>query len=83
VSCDFSSQESKPPLGPSQQLQGQLQTQHSVDINNSIMEQYSINSKKLQGSTGEKNALMQKSKQTNKKQSTDNNNTNNNFINSN
>jgi hypothetical protein len=29
----------------SQQLQGQLQTQHSVDIGNYIMEQYKIKSK--------------------------------------
>jgi hypothetical protein len=30
---------------PSQQLQGQLQTQHSVDTSNYIMEQYNIKSK--------------------------------------
>jgi hypothetical protein len=30
---------------PSQQLQGQLQTQHSVNISNYIMEQYNIKSK--------------------------------------
>jgi hypothetical protein len=30
---------------PSQQLAGQLQTQHSVDTSNYIMEQYNIKSK--------------------------------------
>jgi hypothetical protein len=40
---------------PSQQLQGQLQTQHSVDTRNYIMDrQHKVNDK-LQLSTGEKN----------------------------
>jgi hypothetical protein len=43
---------------PSQQLQGQLQTEHSVDTRNYIMDKHR--------EAPEKNTLMQKSKQTNK-----------------
>jgi hypothetical protein len=49
----------------SQQLYGQLQTQHSVLVSNYIVEQYNIAKGKLQAST-EENTLMRKSKQTNK-----------------
>jgi hypothetical protein len=37
----------------SQQLYGQLQTQHSVHVSNYIVEQYNIAKGKLQASTGE------------------------------
>jgi hypothetical protein len=48
---------------PSQQLQGQLQTQHSADTGNYIMDkQHKVNDK-LQEITGG-NTLTQKSKQT-------------------
>jgi hypothetical protein len=46
----------------SQQLQGQLQTQHSVDTSNYIMEQYNIKSKTNYRQALEENTLMRKSK---------------------
>jgi hypothetical protein len=50
---------------PSQQIQGQLQTQHSVDTGNYIMEQYHIKSKtNYRQALEEGNTLIQKSKQT-------------------
>jgi hypothetical protein len=49
----------------SQQLQGQLQTQHSVDTGNLHYRQTEHEVKdKLQASTGGNNTLIQKSKQT-------------------
>jgi hypothetical protein len=42
----------------SQQLQGQLQTQHCVDTGNYIVEQYNIKSKTNYKQTQEKNTLM-------------------------
>jgi hypothetical protein len=68
---------------PSQAIQGQLQTQHSVDTGNYIMEQYNIKSKTNYGQALEKNTLMQKSKQTNKwsdDDDDDDDDNNNNFI---
>jgi hypothetical protein len=62
--------------------QGQLQTQHSVDTGNYIMEQYNIESKTNYSKHWRKNKLMQKSKETNKR-SDDNNIYNNNFSNTN
>jgi hypothetical protein len=53
---------------PSQQLQGQLQTQHSVDTDNYIMDRHNIKSKTNYSNHWRKNTLMQRSKQTNKKQ---------------
>jgi hypothetical protein len=51
---------------PSQQLHGKLQTQYNVDAANYIMNKHNTESKnKLQARTGEKNTLIQKSKQTN------------------
>jgi hypothetical protein len=50
---------------PSQQLQGQLQTRHSVDTGNYLMDKHNKVKDKSQTSTGGKNTLMQKSKQTN------------------
>jgi hypothetical protein len=52
---------------PSQQLQDQLQTQHSIDASNYIMEQYNIKSKTNYRQGLEENTLMRKSKQTNKR----------------
>jgi hypothetical protein len=52
---------------PSQQLQGQLQTQHSVDTSNYIMDKHDIKSKTNYRQVLEENTLMQRSKkQTNK-----------------
>jgi hypothetical protein len=51
---------------PSQQLQGQLQTQHSVDIGNYIMDKHCIKSKANYSQVQEKNTLMHIRKQTNK-----------------
>jgi hypothetical protein len=51
---------------PSQQLQGQLQTQHSADKSNYIMGKHNIKSKTNYSKYWRKNTLMQKSKQTNK-----------------
>jgi hypothetical protein len=49
---------------PSQQLQGQLQTQHSVDTSNYFIEQYNLKSKtNYRQALEKKNTLMQKSKQ--------------------
>jgi hypothetical protein len=50
----------------SQQLQGQLQAQHSVDTSNYITEQCNIKSKANYRQAMEKNTLIQKSKHTNK-----------------
>jgi hypothetical protein len=50
---------------PSQQPQGQLQTQHSVDTSNYIMDKHNIKSKTNYRQVLEENTLMQKSKQTN------------------
>jgi hypothetical protein len=50
---------------PSQQLQGQLQTQHSVDTNNYIIDKHNIKSKANYRQALEENTLMQKSTQTN------------------
>jgi hypothetical protein len=51
---------------PSQQLQDQVQTQHSVDTSNYIMDILKIKDK-LQASTGGNNTLIQKvNKQANK-----------------
>jgi hypothetical protein len=51
---------------PSQQLQGQLQTQYSVDIGNYIMDRHYIKSKTNYKQTlEEENTLIQKSKHTN------------------
>jgi hypothetical protein len=50
---------------PSQQLKGQLQTQHSVHTSNYIVEQYNIKSKTNYRQALEKNTLMQKRTQTN------------------
>jgi hypothetical protein len=66
---------------PSQQLQGQLQTQHSVDTSNYIMEQYNIESKKNYRQTLEKNTLIQKSKKN--KRSNDDDDDDDDFINTN
>jgi hypothetical protein len=58
---------------PSQQPQGQLQTEHSVDTSDYIMDMHSIKSKTNYRQALEENTLMQTSKQTN-----NNNNNNNN-----
>jgi hypothetical protein len=50
---------------PSQQLQGQLQTQHSVDTSNYIMDKHNIKSQANYTQALEENTLLQKSKQTN------------------
>jgi hypothetical protein len=63
---------------PSQQPQGQLQTQHSVDTSNYIMDQYNIKSKIDYRQALEKNTLMQKSNQTKNKRNNNNNNNNSN-----
>jgi hypothetical protein len=55
----------------SQQLQGQLQTQHSVDTGNYIIDQYNIKTKVYYRQTLEKDTLMQKSNQTNKRSNDD------------
>jgi hypothetical protein len=66
------------------QLQGQLQTQYSVDIANHIMDKHNIKSKTNYRQALEENTLMRKSKQTNKRSNNNNNNNNNNnFINTN
>jgi hypothetical protein len=52
---------------PSQQPQDQLQTQHSIDTSNHIMDKHNIKSKTNYSKYWRKNALMQKSKQANKK----------------
>jgi uncharacterized protein YutE (UPF0331/DUF86 family) len=49
---------------PSQQLQGQLQTQHSVDTGNYIMDKHNIKSKTNYKQALEENTLIQESKQT-------------------
>jgi hypothetical protein len=52
---------------PSQQPQGQLQTQHSVDTGNYIHYGHTQHKEdKLQASIGGRNTLMQRSKQKNK-----------------
>jgi hypothetical protein len=52
---------------PSQQLQVQLQTQHSGDTGNYIMDKHNIKSKtNYRQVLKEKNTLIQKSKHTNK-----------------
>jgi hypothetical protein len=52
---------------PSQQLQGQLQTQHSVDTSNYIMDKHNIKSKTdYRRALEKKNTLIQESKQTDK-----------------
>jgi uncharacterized membrane protein len=51
---------------PNQQLQGQLQTQHSVDKSNYIMHKHKVKDK-LQASNGGKNTLIQKSKEKKKR----------------
>jgi hypothetical protein len=51
---------------PNQQLQSQLQTQHSVDTSNYITNRHDIKWKKITSKYWRKNTLMQKSKQTNK-----------------
>jgi hypothetical protein len=50
----------------SQQLQGQLKTQHSVDTSNYIMDKHDIKSKTNYSKYWRKNTLMHRSKQTNK-----------------
>jgi ABC-type antimicrobial peptide transport system permease subunit len=62
---------------PSQQLQGQLQTQHSVDTSNYIMVKQNIKSKTNYRQALKEKHIMQKSEQTNKQRN------NNNFINTN
>jgi protein involved in sex pheromone biosynthesis len=59
---------------PSQQLQGQLQTQHSVDTGNYIMDRHNIKSKTNSWQALEENTLIQKSKQTNNDDDDDDNN---------
>jgi hypothetical protein len=44
---------------PSQQVQGQLQTQHSVDTGNYIMDKHNINTKTNYRQTLEENTIMQ------------------------
>jgi hypothetical protein len=51
---------------PSQQLQGQLQIEHSVNTGDYIMDKHNIKSKTNYRQALEENTLMQKSKQTNK-----------------
>jgi hypothetical protein len=52
---------------PSQQLQGQSQTQHSVDTGNYMMDKHNIKSKINYRKLLEENTLMEKvNKQTNK-----------------
>jgi hypothetical protein len=51
---------------PSQQLQGQLQTQHNVDTGNYIMYKHNIKSKTNYRQALKENTLMLNSKQTNK-----------------
>jgi hypothetical protein len=45
---------------PSQQLQGQLQTQHSVETGNYIMDKHNIKPKKNYRKLMEENTLMEK-----------------------
>jgi hypothetical protein len=52
---------------PSQQLQGQLQTQHSVDANNYIMDKHNKSQREIIGKHWKNSTLMQKSKQKNKR----------------
>jgi hypothetical protein len=61
---------------PSQQLQSQLQTQHSIDTSNYIMDK---SQSLINGKHWRKNTLIQRSKQRKK----ESNNNNNNFINTN
>jgi hypothetical protein len=49
---------------PSQQQQGQLQTQHSVDTINYIMDNHNLKPKTNYRQALEENALMQRNKQT-------------------
>jgi hypothetical protein len=51
---------------PSQQLQGQLQTEHRVDTSNYIMDKHNIKSKTNYRQALEENTIMQTSKQTKK-----------------
>jgi hypothetical protein len=69
---------------PSQQLQGQLQTQHSVDTctNNHIMGEHNLKSKSNERWALEENQINAK-KYANKQSNNDNNNNNNNFTNTN
>jgi hypothetical protein len=46
---------------PSQQLQGQLQTQHSEGTSNYIMDKHYIKSKKIHRQAPQENTLMQRS----------------------
>jgi hypothetical protein len=55
---------------PSQQLQGQLQTKHSVDTVNYIMDTRNIKPKINYRKLLEENTLMQESKQANKQTNT-------------
>jgi hypothetical protein len=65
---------------PRQQPQGQLQTHHSVNKSNYIMDNHNIKSKSNYRRALEENTLMQRSKQTKSSSSSSNNNNNNNFI---
>jgi hypothetical protein len=56
---------------PSQQLQGQLQTQHSVDTGNYIMDKHNIKPKINYRKLLEENTLMESSTQTNKRTNKD------------
>jgi hypothetical protein len=68
---------------PSQQPQGQLQTQHSVDTSNYLMDKHNIKSKTNYKETLEENILIQKVNKQTKKNKQSNSNNNNNFINTN
>jgi hypothetical protein len=74
--------------------QGQLQTEHSVDTSNYIMDKHNIKSKTNYRQALEENTLMQRSKQTKEQSSNNsiqfnyllfnnNNNNNNNVVNTN